>query len=105
MTLHQALASAAAYETAEGDSCGEASMLLMRARLMDPNVWGSGHQPHDKMRCMRRQDDMQDLKSMGFRYVLSPQVLISPHVATASRRQSHRARAPLVSAFEDSLQV
>ena len=98
---------AASHEAADGDLCGEASMMLMRTRLMDSSVWGGvAHGRTAAHRSTtRRQKDIEQLKAMGFRYVLSPQVLITPHASTASSRQSHRVRSRLVSAFEGSLQV
>jgi hypothetical protein len=69
---------------------------------MDSGVWG---QSLDQRHSKQRQADLQKLKTMGFRHVLSPQVLISPHACVASVRRSDRVRASLVSAFEGSLQV
>jgi hypothetical protein len=77
-------------------------MMLMRTRLMDPGVWG---QTSDQRHSKQRTDDIQKLKAMGFRHVLSPRVLISHRASCASARRSERVRTSLVSAFEDSLQV
>ena len=96
---------ASSYEAADCSSCDEASMLLMRLRLMDPLVWGHALTSSDNRRQRQQQADMQQLKLMGFRHALSPQVLIPPFAPCPLVRQSDRVRSCHVSAFEDSLQV
>ena len=101
---------AAACETADGDVRGEASMMLLRTRLMDVSVWGRIPQNSHEKQPQERQKmkGLQELAAMGFRHVLSPQVLISPHSPPASSpcaRLSDRVRSCHVTAFDDSLQV
>ena len=96
---------ASSYEAADCSSCDEASMLLMRMRLMDSLVWGHSQTSYDNRRQRQQQADLQQLKLMGFRHALSPQVLIPPFAPCPSVRHSDRVRSCHVSAFEDSLQV
>lgn len=103
--VQQALAQASSYEAKNSSSCDEAAMLLMRTRLMNSSVWGVLHPNNETYQLRQQQADLQQLKHMGFRHVLSPQIFI-PSITSRSRfRQSDRLRANCVSAFENSLQV
>ena len=84
-------------------------MMLMRTRLMDVSVWGRVAQKHEKKHQEQQQrEHLQNLMAMGFRHVLAPQVLISPHsppVSSPSSRLSDRVCSCHVTAFDNSLQV
>jgi hypothetical protein len=99
------LAQASSYEAAGRNPCDEAAMLLMRTRLMDSAVWASSSPKHEKHRRLQQQADLQQLKNMGFRYVLSPKILCPSSTRRSSIRRSDRVHSSHVSAFENSLQV